>query len=842
MALPTISNNNPVAGSISWTAFGITYGGTSYTVDAGNTANKYVYWQYNAGTPALVTTDTLPNNLAPEDLLLFLNKGGVGMLVPEANVVDGSLIVAGSIYADAIAANQINSTHIVSGAVTADEIAAGVVTSSHIAAGAITTEKLSVGSVGNSLVTNGSFEEFANGMPLGWRVIQQGNGGTADVVTGVASSGANALRLTATGNTSNIRVEQTPEKFIPVTSTSSRRWYVSARMGVGTAITNGVYLRANWYDANKVFISSNDWASNIAVGTTWAVYEGQMTPPATARYMGLAVFLYLPNVATNLYVDEIVAREVVISAQIGDGSITTAKLVAGSVTTNILGANAVTADKVLVTDRTNYWETPDFESETVGSQPRGIVANTSCRVISGGAGGSGKALELDARNGSNNDTYGLPIIPVQPGDQFYVRHDWKFLNTAGTASAGVGFRTYGPTKAALGWSSATSTGSDRPTTWQEGANAKTAVWTVPAGVYYVQAWITFANNAETTNRFHLDNILIRKMSGGELIVDGAIVANHLSANSVTSDKILANAVISEKIAANAVTANHIAADAITANKIAAGAIDGKTITGATIIGGEIKTNEIEGNIAARMGAASVWDPFGAKTRAGIGFVVDGSTDNPAGMYSPTGKDLMLCQGGVTNAGSFAYVNIADNGVTLNAWESVIVSGRSGITMLPQNGITTNHGGLTVTGDLTVQSKLTQPIRHVTTTKQTSYPPNNTLWGPGTFTKDTAKSFNDSFLTFPANDRFKFTEAGVYSIHATISNNSTSYTASRAYFKNEAQTMTHIAQAKSEAAIWEFSISLPNYYATADEVMILHYYHSAGATMQWDCILRVTKLQ
>lgn len=88
-----------------------------------------------------------------------------------------------------------------------------------------------------------------------------------------------------------------------------------------------------------------------------------------------------------------------------------------------------------------------------------------------------------------------------------------------------------------------------------------AVVTVPEGVtsialgFYVQA--TFSAGT----MWFSDASAVR-MSGGELIVDGAITATKIAANAIESDKIKANA--------------------ITGDKIEAGAIDGKIITGATI--------------------------------------------------------------------------------------------------------------------------------------------------------------------------------------------------------------------------------------------------------------------
>ena len=252
MALPNLTSNSPSAGSIAWTAFGLAFDGVAYPISAGNTANKFVWWEY--ATKTVKSANTLPA-LVDEDMLLFLNKGGVGALVPMTDVLDGSLIVPQSIFANAIAADQIVATH----------IAADAIESKHVSAGAITTESLTVGSVGDNLVTNGSFEEFASGVPLGWTASVEAGTGSCDVVSGLSSSGAYAARLIVPNATSGARLSQADNKVIPVSSASGRSWYVSARVGASIAVTKGFSLQVRWLNASKGLISTSTAVNNVAV-------------------------------------------------------------------------------------------------------------------------------------------------------------------------------------------------------------------------------------------------------------------------------------------------------------------------------------------------------------------------------------------------------------------------------------------------------------------------------------------------------------------------------------------------------------------------------------------------
>lgn len=102
---------------------------------------------------------------------------------------------------------------------------------------------------------------------------------------------------------------------------------------------------------------------------------------------------------------------------------------------------------------------------------------------------------------------------------------------------------------------------------------------------------------------------LRRRAGGEVIIDGAISADKLAANSVTTRALVAgsvttnviasNAITTDKIDAGAITAELIRAGAVTGEKISGTAIDGKTITGTTIVGGTITSNvNIAGEIRA----------------------------------------------------------------------------------------------------------------------------------------------------------------------------------------------------------------------------------------------------
>lgn len=156
MAPPMLTANSPQAGSIAWTAFNIAYRGKSYAIPTGNTSSKYTWWLYNGGAGGpLQFGSTLPA-LTADDCLLFLNKGGIPVLIPTAQAIDGSLLVAGSVVAGALQAGSITTDVLAAGAITADKLAAGSITAAALAADAITGKTITGGVISGTTINGGS--------------------------------------------------------------------------------------------------------------------------------------------------------------------------------------------------------------------------------------------------------------------------------------------------------------------------------------------------------------------------------------------------------------------------------------------------------------------------------------------------------------------------------------------------------------------------------------------------------------------------------------------------------------------------------------------------------------
>ena len=127
------TDDDPGAGSVSWVEFTLTYDGETYTVVAGNTALKYIWWDLSNPT-ALQVTDTKPT-MGVGDILVAINNSGTARQLINFTLIDGSALYTGSITADEIAARTITAAEIAIGTITADEINLTTITQDDIGDG-----------------------------------------------------------------------------------------------------------------------------------------------------------------------------------------------------------------------------------------------------------------------------------------------------------------------------------------------------------------------------------------------------------------------------------------------------------------------------------------------------------------------------------------------------------------------------------------------------------------------------------------------------------------------------------------------------------------------------------
>lgn len=99
---------------------------------------------------------------------------------------------------------------------------------------------------------------------------------------------------------------------------------------------------------------------------------------------------------------------------------------------------------------------------------------------------------------------------------------------------------------------------------------------VPDGVTSIAIGF-FVQSTFSTGSIWFSEASAVRMSGGELIVDGAVTATKIKANAVETDKLAANAVTADKIDVGAIKAKHVSAGEITVDKLAVGSSDNMVV-------------------------------------------------------------------------------------------------------------------------------------------------------------------------------------------------------------------------------------------------------------------------
>lgn len=262
-------------------------------------------------------------------------------------------------------------------------------------------------------------------------------------------------------------------------------------------------------------------------------------------------------------------------------------------------ANTIGASQLLVADFTNLVVNGDFEYDTTLSQPSGWqVPNpsgttTSIQVLNwsgwGNNNGSKHCLGVPASNSQNIDILQDNFIPVTPGEEFHFQWEARFHDLTGNAQAGMGFRMFNGSKGHIRWRKAGWT-----TSRHYDVRTYTATLTIPNDTFFVKPWIVFDNNGSNSNRFFIDNIIVRKKYGGELIVDGSIEAKHIRANTITANSgIIATAAIGTAAIANgAITRAKLENAIIGTAQIENGAISNAKIGNAAIDNAKIANGTI----------------------------------------------------------------------------------------------------------------------------------------------------------------------------------------------------------------------------------------------------------
>lgn len=322
-------------------------------------------------------------------------------------------------------------------------------------------------------------------------------------------------------------------------------------------------------------------AALAASKVTGQLTDAQIQAVAAAKLTGTVSTAQIANAAiTNaklgsLAVDAAkLASNAVTETKIADNAITTPKLTANAVVADKIAAGAVTASKLVIGDTSNM--VPDWSQ---GSLDGWAIQNLQGFALDNSIGdSSGWKLTSNARD----NAYGpSDYIQVNPGETYYFS---AWVNNADPAAARIMAHTQSPS-GTNSWVAVATTNTKNAWVRLEG------IYTVPADRTRLRMLLGVDKTSGGPSTQWTKPVM-RRASSGELIVDGAIIADKIAANAVTTAKIAASAVTANEIASNAVTAAKISAGAVEAAKIAAGAVQADKIAANAVVADKIASNAV----------------------------------------------------------------------------------------------------------------------------------------------------------------------------------------------------------------------------------------------------------
>lgn len=313
-------------------------------------------------------------------------------------------------------------------------------------------------------------------------------------------------------------------------------------------------------------------------GTVWtaAVPSADLTGEITSTQIADSA-VSTPKLAANAVVADKIAANAITAGKIAADAVTAGKIAAGAVNAREIAAGAVTARSLTVGDFTNLAGHSNMTDETYFSSSAGTS------YVDGDTTWNSDRLLRLAGDGASFVIAAGRTFEVTPGARFYLAY--KAQIAAGTGNCYIDLQLSASTTMSSPLYRTLGTVTSMSVTQMSGA-----LGVVPAGYKYARLRVIKSNNGTTECLF--GDLVLRRMNEGELIVDGAVIADKIAADAVTTAKIAASAVVADKIAANAVTAVKIEANAVTTDKLAANAVTAAKIAANTITAAEITAGAI----------------------------------------------------------------------------------------------------------------------------------------------------------------------------------------------------------------------------------------------------------
>ena len=346
------TDNDPVAGDVSWVDCNISYKGQTYTIADGDTGDKYIYWQFG---DLLFTTSNVKPTIGADDVLVAINDGGTAHRIIGATQLHGSSLVDLSVDTTEIADQAITSAKI------HDDVSIGVednsVDTQHLVDGAVTTIKIA-----NDAVDKDKINADVAGIGLNQNVDGSLEIDVDDVTVEVDS--VNGLQVKALGIDS-AQLASSAVTTAKIANDAVDRDKVASNVagsGLGQDINGALEIDV---DNVTVEVDGTNGLQVKALGIDTAHLASDAVE--TAKINNLAVTsgkLEADAVIAGKIADgavdssSILSNNVVTTAKINNLAVTSDKLsedavTSGKIANGAVDSSAVLADNVVVTDKIN---------------------------------------------------------------------------------------------------------------------------------------------------------------------------------------------------------------------------------------------------------------------------------------------------------------------------------------------------------------------------------------------------------------------------------------------------------------------------------------------------------
>lgn len=324
--------------------------------------------------------------------------------------------------------------------------------------------------------------------------------------------------------------------------------------GAWTASTAAADISGTLTDAQLAAIDAAKVTGQI-VGTQitdGAIATAKLAAGAVTAAQIAANTITAAQIAAATITGTQIAANTITAANIAADTITAAQIAAGAISADELSAGAVTANKIAISNFDNilpfttypaiigaytYGSTGYSVTPYSGTEGQGILITKTSGTGETGIRQDGWMLAPDSG-----------VVSVIPGEVLRVKCTAILkTNTTAVNSGNTGFYATMLDKDGV------STGGH--ISGVVGSSALVynvpyeinGTYTVPAGVYGLRFQVYYGSSVSTANTaVAVTNMSIRRMNGGELIVDGSITAAHIVAGTITADKIAAGTLTGDR--------------------------------------------------------------------------------------------------------------------------------------------------------------------------------------------------------------------------------------------------------------------------------------------------------